>query len=67
MWNHSNLKNNENYIKDYDLLVKIYDMFDLNNNHFNIKIFEKIKIINGPILNYDIKNILKTDGFLFAL
>jgi len=59
--------NNENYIKDYDLLVKIYDMFDLNNNHFNIKIFEKIKIINGPILKYDIKNILKTDGFLFPV
>ena len=59
--------NNENYIKDYDLLVKIYDMFDLNNNHFNIKIFEKIKIINGPILKYNIKNILKTHGFLFPL
>lgn len=59
--------NNENYIKDYDLLVKIYDMFDLNINHFNIKIFEKIKIINGPVLKDDIKNILKTDGFLFPV
>jgi flap endonuclease-1 len=60
-------ENSNNFIKDYDLLLKIYEMFDLNSNHFNIKIFEKIKIINGPILKDDIKNILKTDGFLFPL
>ena len=53
------------YIKDYDLLVKIYDMFDLTKNHFNIKQFENIKIINGPIQNKEIYSILKTDGFLF--
>lgn len=60
-------ENSNNFIKDYDLLLKIYEMFDLNSNHFNIKIFEKIKIINGPILKDNIKNILKTDGFLFPL
>ena len=59
------LNENNNYIKDYDLLKKIYDMFDLSANHYNIKIFEKIKIINGEIMKDDIKNILKTDGFLF--
>ena len=58
---------NNNYIKDYDLLTKIYQMFDLNINHFDIKIFEKIKIINGPVIENDIKNILKTDGFLFPV
>lgn len=57
--------NNNDYIKDYDLLKKIYDIFELNANHYNIKIFEKIKIQNGPILKEDIKNILKIDGFLF--
>jgi len=59
------LNDNNNYIKDYDLLMKIYDMFDLNINHFDIKVFEKIKIINGPVLKDEIKNILKTDGFIF--
>lgn len=57
----------ENYIKNYDLLKKIYSMFDLNVNHDNIKLFESIKIMNGPIIKNDIKNILKTDGFLFPL
>jgi len=59
---------NENYehvIKDYDLLKKIYDMFDLSQQHYNIKIFEKIKIKNGPIMKEEINTILKTDGFLF--
>ena len=53
------------YIKDYSLLLKIYDMFDLNSNHFNIKQFENIKIVNGPVQNKEIYDILKTDGFLF--
>ncbi len=59
---------NENYksvIKDYDLLKKIYDIFDLSQNHYNIKLFEKVKIVNGPIMKNEIYNILKTDGFLF--
>jgi hypothetical protein len=55
----------ENIIKDYDLLIKINNMFDLNILHYNIKIFEKIKIINGPINKDELKTILKTDGFLF--
>jgi len=61
-----NLTNND-YIKDYELLKKIYEMFDLSSNHFDIKIFEKIKIANGPIIKDEIKNILKTDGFLFPV
>ena len=58
-------ENNNDFIKDYELLLKIYEMFDLNGNHYNIRIFEKIKIVNGPVMKDDIKNILKTDGFLF--
>ena len=53
------------YIKDYNLLLKIYDMFDLNKNHFNIKQFENIKILNGPVQKKEIYGILKTDGFIF--
>jgi len=57
--------NYENLIKDYDLLKKIYDMFDLTQNHYNIKLFEKVKIVNGSIMKDEIRNILKSDGFLF--
>ena len=60
-------ENNNSYIKDYELLMKIYGMFDLSMNHFDVKLFEKIKIINGPILKDQIKNILKTDGLIFQL
>jgi 5'-3' exonuclease len=59
---------NEHYagvIKDYELLKKIYDMFELSQNHYNIKLFKKIKIVNGPIMKDEIKHILKTDGFMF--
>jgi 5'-3' exonuclease len=58
-------ENYEHYIKDYNLLKKIYDMFDLTHNHYNIKLFEKIKICNGSIMKDEMRNILKTDGFLF--
>jgi len=60
------MENCENYIKDYEILKKIYDMFDLSQNHYNIKIFEKIRIVNGDIMKYEINNILKLDGFLFT-
>jgi flap endonuclease-1 len=59
------LKNNSNYITDYELLKTIYDIFDLKNT--NLTTFEKIKIVNGPIDCENIKNILKTDGFIFPL
>jgi len=57
------LKINSTYITDYELLQNIYDIFDLKNT--NLTTFEKIKIINGPINLENIKNILKTDGFVF--
>ena len=59
------LNKDNNFIKDYDLLLKTYNMFELNNR-FDIKVFEKIKIINGPIIKNEIINILKTDGFIFT-
>ena len=40
-------------------------MFDLSKNHFNIKQFENIKIINGNIEKEEIYSILKKDGFIF--
>jgi hypothetical protein len=41
-------------------------MFDLSYD-CNIKTFENIKISNGPIMKNELKNILKTDGFIFPL
>ena len=53
------------YIKDYILLIKIYDMFDVNKSRYNIKVFENIKIMNGPVQKMEMYDILKTDGFIF--
>ena len=55
------------YIENYGILIKIYDMFDLSKNHVNIEIFKQIKIINGPIIKDEINEILKKDGFIFPM
>jgi 5'-3' exonuclease len=59
------LSNNTSYIKDLELLQKIYDIFDITKNHENIKKFEDIKITNSIIVKDEIVEILKTDGFMF--
>jgi flap endonuclease-1 len=63
------LMETNNYIKDFELLKNIYNMFDLNAHisTSRIKMFEKIKIFNGPIIKAEIINILKTDGFIFPM
>ena len=59
------LKINSTNITDCELLKTIYDIFDLKNT--NLSTFEKIKIVNGPINYLNIKDILKTDGFIFPI
>jgi flap endonuclease-1 len=59
------LLENTSYIEDYDLLTKIYEMFDLSKNHKHVQVFDSIRIANGPILKEEIKEILKMDGFIF--
>lgn len=59
------LLENTNYIEDYELLIKIYSMFELSNNHENIQVFDSIRIANGPILKHEIQEILKIDGFIY--
>lgn len=61
------LNKHPHYVTNYDLLNKICDMFDLSKTktNYNIKIFEKVKIVNGPIMREEINAILKADGFLF--
>jgi flap endonuclease-1 len=59
------LLRNTTYIENHENLKNIYNIFDLNKGHFDIKIFENIKIVNGQISKENIINILKTDGFIF--
>jgi len=59
------LHQNTDVIADYDLLKKIYSIFDLSYKKEKLAIFKSIKVINGPIMKQEIHEILKTDGFLF--
>lgn len=61
------LSKNTDYISDYDLLNKIYDIFDLSKNHYNIIKFENIIISNSNIIKSEIREILEKDGFIFAV
>jgi 5'-3' exonuclease len=56
---------NTNYIQDYELLLKINDIFDLSKNNTNMKSIEAIRIANNPIMKEELREILKLDGFLF--
>ena len=59
-WLSSTTYQNKDY--DYEMLKKIYDMFDLKH----IKdIYENIKIEYGPIRKNSLNEILKEDGFIF--
>ncbi len=61
------LNENSDYIENYDMLNKINSIFDLSHyKHDKLKIFERIKILNGPIMYEQIKPILEEDGFVFA-
>ena len=59
------LKKNTDYVKDYDKLLYIYSLFDLNNKQSKLTIFENIKIMNGQIIKEDVRNIIKAEGFIF--
>ena len=56
---------NTDYIKDLDLLKKINNMFNLDDNHEQLDIFKNIKIVNGPVIQDDIVNIMKQEDFIF--
>jgi hypothetical protein len=57
----------KNYKLDMDALLKINDIFDLSNTHFNIKKFEKIKITNCAVQRKELNDILRRDGFIFPV
>lgn len=60
------LHKNSHYEPDIELLEKINKMFDLTENHFDLDIFKKIKIANGPSIDEKIQEIMKPEGFIFA-
>jgi flap endonuclease-1 len=54
-------------ISDIELLNKINIMFDLNEEKENLRVFNDIKIINGPIRQDEIINIMRQENFIFCL
>jgi flap endonuclease-1 len=58
---------NSNFITNYDELQKTYSMFELNNRTDNLKVFENILIMNGPVVKEMMVSILKDDGFMFPI
>lgn len=61
------LIHNTNHINDYELLSKIYDLFDLAQYHDNLKTFDNIRIANGRLVKEEIQRILSSDGFIFPM
>jgi flap endonuclease-1 len=57
---------NTDYISDLELLNKINNMFNLECDHEKLEVFNKIKIVNGPIRQDDIENIMKEEDFIFC-
>jgi 5'-3' exonuclease len=60
------LSENTEYVSDLELLIKINQMFDLDNNHTKLDTFKNIKIINGPVRQEEIENIMKDEDFIFC-
>ena len=53
-------------IEDYNILMNIYHMFDLNTEpHNHLEIFENIKIMNGSVDMEAMKPLLLEVGFIF--
>ena len=60
------LQLNTDYIFDIHLLNKINKMFNLDCNNEKLdNIFNNIKIVNGPIKQQEIENIMKKEDFIF--
>jgi 5'-3' exonuclease len=60
------LNSHTNYITDIDLLYKINEMFNLEQNHQPLNIFKEIKIINGPVRQDEIETIMEEEDFIFC-
>ena len=61
------LSESECYPCDYNTLIDIYNKFDITGSEPNLKIFEKVPIANGSIIEEDLRPILEKDGFIFPM
>lgn len=61
------LRKNTEYIKDIYLLEKINNMFNLEINKEKLALFDKIKIVNGPIRQDEIEKIMAQEDFIFCI
>lgn len=61
------LQSNTDCISDLELLQKINKMFDLSTEERGLENFKHIKIINGPINNSGLHEIMREDGFIFIV
>jgi flap endonuclease-1 len=60
------LVENTDYVNDLELLHKINNMFDLSTQHYSLDIFKNIRIINGPLQEEVIQDIMAEEGFIFV-
>lgn len=60
------LLQNTKYIYDIELLKRVNKMFDLDVYKDNIDLFKSIKIMNGPIIQKQIEDIMKEENFIFC-
>ena len=51
---------------NYDILLSIYKLFDLSDNHSHLKLYEDINICNSVVIKEALRTILENDGFIFA-
>jgi len=58
------LQQNTNYITNFNLLTKIYNMFDINMSE-KLDSFSNVQIENGPKLKGEIEEIMKEADFIF--
>lgn len=63
-WLYTNENCNAN---DYELLKKIYSIFDLSKSKLTLWDFENITIVKGIRSSEKIREILKEDGFIFPI
>ncbi len=57
---------NTDYINDIQLLNKINTMFNIEFVREKLDIFNRIKIVNGPVKQNEIENIMKEEDFIFC-
>lgn len=57
---------NTEFINDFELLNKINKMFTLDSGHEKLEIFNNIKVVNGPIRQDEIQDIMREEDFIFC-